>query len=88
MKKNLFCIFIMNMLSLMFFTSCGEENISYTASSREFLHDGYVYSINENALLTYRKADGSEENPLCFDPWKIIGVSGGKIALQGYVVKS
>ena len=68
MKKNLFCIFAMIMLSLMFLTSCGEEKFSYTASSREFLFEGYVYSINENALLTYRKADGSEENPLCFDP--------------------
>ena len=68
MKKNLFCIFTMIMLSLMLLTSCGEEKFPYTASSREFLYDGYVYSINENALLTYRKADSSEENPLCFDP--------------------
>lgn len=63
MKKNLFCIFTMIMLSLMLLTSCGEEKFPYTASSREFLYDGYVYSINENALLTYRKADSSEENP-------------------------
>lgn len=56
------------------FSSCAEEDRDFTASSRDYYFEGYIYSTNEYSRLTYRKADSSEESILCFDPLCVHGI--------------
>ena len=65
--KKLICIAFLALMCVFVLCSCGEENFPFTASAREFLYDGYVY-VAETSYVTYRRADSTEAQPLCFDP--------------------
>ncbi len=67
MKKNIFMLITLVCVSFLFF-SCTKEDYAFTASARDYYFEGYIYSMYENGRLTYRKANSTEENILCFDP--------------------
>ena len=67
MKKNILICIALICVSILF-SSCAKENYPFTASARDYYFEGYIYSMNENCRLTYRKADSMEESILCFDP--------------------
>lgn len=69
MKKKMICLWAAVLFGVLFLCSCGGEDYAFTASSsHRCWYDGYVYSMNTNGILTYRKATETEESPLCFDP--------------------
>lgn len=69
MKKKMICLLAAVLFGVLLLCSCGGEDYALTASSSNWCwYDGYVYSMNTNGILTYRKATETEESPLCFDP--------------------
>lgn len=69
MKKKMICLLAAVLFGVLLLCSCGSvAGYPFTTSDREVWCDGYVLSKGQNGILTFRRAEESEEIPLCFDP--------------------